>query len=331
MAIAHARGAPRVVNYLDDFLVLGSDSDACLQARDVVTSTIELLGFGVSWKKVTSPNPTTTFLGITINSSDMELSLPMEKVHKLRDLITTVMDRGRTSKKELECLGGLVSYCSYVVRGGRTFSRCVFDLAASYSRAFKNIPLTEAIKDDLTWWLSFCGIFNGRACIIRDTHPLPIYSDASFKGFGAWVSKDYLYGFWDPADAPQDFPEGCSHLVSPPSYSGSKPNINVYELWPLVIGLKRWGSYYTNSRIHFITDNMQVLAMINTGRSANPTCMSWLREMFWLCFILNIDVFASYIPSADNVLADALSRLSYPGMVSKCLLHLDSTIDPGTK
>ena len=323
VAIANARGAQRVVNYLDDFLVLGPDVSSCLQARDIVTSTIELLGFKVSWKKVTDPSPVTTFLGITIDSLNMELSLPMEKVLKLQDLINTVLERGRTSKKELECLGGLVSYCSYVVRGGRTFSRRIFDLAASYSRSSRNVPLNEAIKDDLRWWLSFCGVFNGKACIIREVHPLPIYSDASFKGFGAWVGKDFLFGYWDEQDASQDFPEGCSHLSPPPEVSLARPNINVYELWPLVVGLKRWAHFYENSRLHFITDNMQVLAMINTGRSSNPVCMSWLREMFWVCFINNIDIFATYIPSADNVLADALSRVSYPGVSAKCLAELD--------
>ena len=324
VAIANSRGAHRVVNYLDDFLVLGDDAAACLAARDIVTSSIELLGFGVSWKKVTNPSPITTFLGITIDSLEMQLSLPMEKVAKLQDLLKLVLDRGRTSKKELECLGGLVSYCSYVVRGGRTFSRRIFDLAASYSRTSRNIPLNDAIKDDMNWWLSFCGVFNGKACIIRHDHPLPIYSDASFKGFGAWVGKDFIFGCWDSCDLPPDLPGRCSHLVYPPESIPGKPNINVYELWPLVAGLKRWGSYFRNSRLHFVTDNMQVLAMVNTGRSINPICMSWLREMFWLCFILNIDIFATYIPSADNVLADALSRAAYPGVASKCLTLLDS-------
>ena len=318
VAIANARGAPRVINYLDDFLVMAGDSASCLQARQVVTSSIELLGFDVAWKKVTDPNPITTYLGITIDSINMELSLPLEKVVKLQNLLHTVLDRGRTSKKELECLGGLVSYCSYVVRGGRTFSRRIFDLAASYSRASKNIPLSDAIIDDLNWWLSFCGVFNGRACIIRDTHPLPVYSDASFKGFAAWVGKDYLFGFWSTDNSPTGFGGGCSHLTEPPSVSLNKPNINVYELWPLVAALQRWGHFFKNSRLHFVTDNMQVLAMVNTGRSANRTCMTWLREMFWLCFIMNIDIFATYIRSADNVLADALSRVSYTGMVTKC-------------
>ena len=311
VAIANARGAPRSINYLDDFLVLGTVAASCLHARDIVASSIELLGFKVFWKKVTDPDLVTTFLGITIDSLNMELSLPMAKVSKLKDMITAVLARGRSSKKEFECLGGLVSYCSYVVRGGRTFSRCIFDLAASYSCASKTIPLDNVIIEDLKWWLALCDVFNGRACIIQDTNPLLVYSEASFKGFGAWVGKDYLYGFWDLSDSPPEFDRGCSHLSQPPCFEQLKPNITVYELWPFLLALKRWSPFFKNSRLPLITDNMQVLAMINTGRSTNRISMAWIREMLWLCFILNIDIFATYIHFADNILADDNITSSY--------------------
>ena len=83
---------------------------------------------------MTGPSTLTTFLGINIDSVGMELSLPMGKVDKLRDLTTTILDRGHSTKNELECLEGLVSYCLYVVRGGRTFSRRIFGLSASHLR-----------------------------------------------------------------------------------------------------------------------------------------------------------------------------------------------------
>ena len=99
-------------------------------------------------------------------------------------------------------------------------------------------------------------------------------------------------------------------------------NINVYELWPVLVGLKRWGHLYKNTRVHAITDNMQVLAMLNTGRSKNKLCMEWLREIFWLCFVYNIEIFSTYIKSEDNVLADHLSRLDYNKVPEKCTKFL---------
>ena len=267
---------------------------------------------------MTEPSTCTTFLGINIDSVKMELSLPLSKVEKLKSLINTTLTNGYASKKDLECLGGLVSHCSYVVRGGRTFSRRIFDLAASYSRHARKIPLDHAIKADLDWWLAFCLVFNGRACIIKDFHPVPMVSDSSFLGFGVWAGSDWAAGFWNPEDQPKDFPMGCSHVTDPPSYNSCGRNINVCELWPVVAGLHRWAPAYRGTLIHVITDNMQVLAMINTGRSSNKTCMTWLRELFWICFVNNTDMFATYVKSEDNVLADALSRAAYPGITRKC-------------
>ena len=82
-----------------------------------------------------------------------------------------------------------MSYCSYVVRGGRTFSRRtrIFDLVTSYSRDSKHVLLDDAIKADFQLWISFCGIFNGKVCIIRVPYPIPLVSDSSFEGFGAWL------------------------------------------------------------------------------------------------------------------------------------------------
>ena len=317
--MAHARGASRVINYLDDFLIIANSADQCLLERDIVIDCIRFLGFEVSWKKVTAPSPVTTFLGITIDSIKMELSLPLAKVEKLKSLASSILSSGTASKKDLECLGGLMSHCSYVVKGGRTFSRRVFDLAASYTRHSRRIPLSSAIRADLEWWLAFCHVFNGRACIIKDFHPVPIISDSSFMGFGAWAGLDWIAGFWNPEDQPPAVQAGCGHIPDPPSFDKCGRNINVCELWPVVAALHRWAPSYRKSRVHIITDNMQVLAMINTGRSANKTCMSWLRELFWICFVNNIDLFATYIKSEDNVLADALSRAAYPGVTQKCI------------
>ena len=86
----------------------------------------------------------------------------------------------------------------------------------------------------------------------------------------------------------------------------------------MVQGIRRWGPHFSNCYLHVITDNMQVLAMLCTGRSANKTCMTWLKEIFWMCFIWNIDIHPSYIKSADNCLADALSCLPYKGVPSSC-------------
>ena len=316
-------GVQRVVNYLDDFIIVGATPECCLMDRNTLTSLLSHLGFVVAWKKVTNPSQVTTFLGITIDSVRFELSLPLEKVAKLRSAIMAILDKDRATKKDLERVGGLMSHCSYVVKGGRTFSRRVFDLVASYQRSATSIPIGSEIRCDFEWWLAFCHVFNGRACILKGLDPVPMVSDSSFLGFGAWAGPDWILGCWNDFEDLGPIPSSCihgqlPHRVPPPTFQEPGRNINVCELWPVVAGLHRWAPLYKNCRLHVITDNMQVLAMINTGRSSNRTCMAWLREIYWICFVNNLDLFASYVKSADNVLADALSRAAAPGAATKC-------------
>ena len=315
--VAKGYGVSRVVNYLDDFIVIADSAEECLRQRNLVIEVMEYLGFEVSYKKVTDPARVTTYLGITINSVDMELTLPVEKLVKLNDHLDVCLRSRTVTKKLLQTVGGLMSFCSQIVRGGRTFSRRLFDLCAKTpSRGRIRLDI-ETIKD-LEWWKQFCSIFNCRSLIQKDMSSIPIVSDSSKRGFGAWAGGDYFFGFWKDSDVFGDY---CGHKMSPPLMDRidvHDGNINVYELWPVLVGLKRWNAMYSNSKINIVTDNMQVLAMINTGRSKNHLCMEWLREIYWLCFIHNIDLYATYIRSADNILADQLSRLKYRGYVKKC-------------
>ena len=188
-----------------------------------------------------------------------------------------------------------MSFCSQVVRGGRTFSRRLYDLCAR-ARPGRAIFLSEETREDLLWWRQFCGVFNSKALINRDLLDVPMVSDASKRGFGAWMGGDFFYGTWEGFRVAGKI--SSRHEEASPEMDNirvHRGNINVYELWPVLVGLRRWGASYSNRKLHVITDNMQVLHMINSGRSKNKLCMSWLREIFWLCFILNVELFATYI------------------------------------
>ena len=52
--------------------------------------------------------------------------------------------------------------------------------------------------------------------------------------------------------------------------------------------------------------------MINTGRSRSNCCMAWLRELFWLCFIFDLQLSAENISTHDNIVSDYLSRITDP-------------------
>ena len=118
----------RLMNYLDDFLIIGGDRESCLSAQATVIGLVRLLGFHISWHKVTPPSSKAQYLGIIIDSDLMELRMPIEKLECLRALLDKYSEALFINRKELESLTGLLAHCSQCVRWGRTFCRRLYDL-----------------------------------------------------------------------------------------------------------------------------------------------------------------------------------------------------------
>ena len=133
-----------------------------------------------------------------------------------------------------------------------------------------------------------------------------VSSDSSMTGFGGIWMSDCFMGVWDPGivyDNP--LPDHLWELPSA-SYDDSM-NINVLELWQVLVSAKRWGSRWWGAKVYILTDNTQVLQMIYCGRSLSVLCVFWIRELFWLSFIYNFHLVASYIATHDNIISDFLS------------------------
>ena len=304
-------GYPECVNYLDDFCLLGRDALSCRDAQQMLVLILRRLGFYISFKKLSPAATVTRFLGIEVDSVEMELRLPKDKLAKLLKILESFIRRRKATKLELEGLGGILAHCCKVIHGGRTFSRRLYDLIASAKRNHHKVRLNEEFRLDLRWWLKFAGMFNGRAKIIPPDKPaVSMYSDASLAGFGATHGDDWIAGFfgtmsWDKGEAWLGH-----HMAAADDAGCDTDNINVLEMWPILVGVRRWGSGWRDTSVIFVTDNTQVQAALNTGRSRNKTTMAWLRLIFWESVKYNFDVRSVYISTHVNIICDSLSRLT---------------------
>ena len=172
--ILSSRGL-NIVNYLDDFIAVPHDLESSLAAQDEIVKCLRYLGFHVAFDKLIFPSRCVTYLGIEIDSVRMELRLPEGKVQKLKVLLKSILSRKRISKHELESIGGLLSHCSHVIKGGKIFCKRVYTLYKELiQRNARFINVSDLVKLDLNWWLSLCDYFNGSNKIVKSDFELPM-------------------------------------------------------------------------------------------------------------------------------------------------------------
>lgn len=300
------------VNYIDDFLCYGESIDICQDCQTLLVKILNSLGFRVSVEKMIMPSQKVQYLGMCIDTVNMEYSLPGRKLAKLGPLVDSFIDRHHATKLELQSLAGVLSHCSYAVRGGRVFTRRIINLIKTLPGDRAVGHLNGMIKSDLTWWKSFSVMFNGKAKIIGPPSDGDIFfcTDASLSGFGAVYADDFLLGTWSTPSSDLQFWVDSLHWGQPPEFVSVGTDINELEMWPVLCSVSRWGHTWRNKRVILYTDNNQVLYAINDNKSRNNKVMGWLREIFWSSFVYNFYLTASRIPSSENVLPDCLSRIT---------------------
>ena len=92
----------RLIIYIEDILILGADLAEILMARDSVLAILQSLGFIINLKKsVLEPSNLMEFLGFLVNSVDLTLTVPEEKVLSLMKLCTETLKAGSLTLREL--------------------------------------------------------------------------------------------------------------------------------------------------------------------------------------------------------------------------------------
>lgn len=314
-SILNAKGINAIVNYIDDFILMAPTLADCIAAQHELIRTLGRLGFSVSWAKVKGPAQIMDFLGLTLNSITMEVSLPEDKLHKLQLLLNWFITHQKVQRRDLEQLVGILNHAASVVKGGRTFTRRILDAMLSVDQHHHYVRLTVELCKDIKWWQSFASTFNGKSKII-DPRPLGIsafQSDSSFSGFGIYWNGAFRFGTWHP-DATCHVPQQYSdfHRINPNIPDNVKTNINFLELYPVLVAARLWGQLWRDKHIVVYTDNTQTMYFINKGTCKNHTGMAWLRELFWISAHNNFYITSCHLPGQDNVIADCLSRLAEP-------------------
>ena len=94
-------------------------------------------------KKTEGPTTILEYLGLTIDTQNIVVKIPADKVKELLNQIKTVASAKKVTLKQLQSLCGLLAFCTKALPAGRSFSR---QLYMATSKANKTISFHQSNK-----------------------------------------------------------------------------------------------------------------------------------------------------------------------------------------
>ena len=245
-----------------------------------------------------------------LDGEHLTLSIPIDKKNRALKMLQYFADKHKVRVKHPQQLTGYLNFLSRAVLPGRAFTRRMY---AKYSnitqdksgkhKQYHHVCLDSKFKFDCQVWRSFLSHHDHAVLCrpmldVRKLHSsvtLQFFTDLSGNpelGFGGVYNRHWFFGHWEPGFIIRE-----------------RPSIAYLELFALVTGVVIWSRELKNIRMTVHCDNQSVVQMINTTSSSCPRCMFFIRLLVLKGLIDNRRVYAVYVNTKENSLADSLSRL----------------------
>ena len=292
---ANLRGKGHLsVAFIDDSCLIGSSYEECKQNVDDTVRLFESLGFIVHYKKsVLNPCKKLKFLGYWIDSESMKVSLPIEKVEKVKSACVGLLERRNsvTIRQLAQTIGILVS-CFPAVLYGPLYYRYLED---AKSTALKEnagnfdacTKLSEKAISELNWW--FFTVEKSFFPLKKSDPDIEIFVDASNQGWGSYCAGSGANGRWSKDEA--------------------KLHINVLEMLAIEYALKAFENQICSKHVKIQSDNQCAVSYIrNMGGSKSMICNDISFNIWSWCRARNIWITITHIAGVQNRKADLESR-----------------------
>ena len=297
----------RLTVYLDDILVLGASKEECVCHTQMVTDSLQALGFCLNQKKsVLVPSRRATFLGFELDTSQMTFSLPAEKVRRIarscRRLANFAQARKFRSLRELSRVLGQITAAGDALLAHRRRSVSLEKCRAIALRQGltwdQSCTLTQEAICELRWWAANLKHCPGRP--VRLPPPsVVITTDASALGWGGYISAC----LFDKTLVGRSFggrlPDGLVNKVS--------NETELYAIQQSVRTLARMVSL-RGKHVRIRTDNTAAMFYVNKGGGRSLALSRGARPLWDTCSRRGISLSAEHLPGDLNDRADAISR-----------------------
>ena len=148
--ILEQQGVSMTIYYLDDFLTMGpADSAICQRNFATIQSVCEELGIPLALEKLEGPSQSLTFLGIELDTINMEDRLPEDKMTHVSRQLTAWLLKKKATKREILSSVGLLQHACMVIQPGRTFIARMYSVAARVKELYHFTHFKKEFRSDL--------------------------------------------------------------------------------------------------------------------------------------------------------------------------------------
>ncbi|KAL0147294.1 hypothetical protein M9458_057396 [Cirrhinus mrigala] len=258
----------RILNYIDDWLILAQSEVVAAQHRDVVLAHMKELGLRLNAKKsVLSPSQRTTYLGVVWDSTTMRARLSPARIESILAAVKRVKEGRSLTVKQFQQLLGLMAAASNVIPFGLLYMRPLQWWLKSRGFSPRGNPLRmikvtrRCLRALDMWrrpWFLSQGPVLGAPC-----RRVTLATDASLTGWGAVMSGHPARGLWS------------GHQLT--------WHINCLEMLAVFRALKHFLPDLRDRHVLVRTDNTAVVSYINHQGGETPLAESSLRAWVSQC------------------------------------------------
>ena len=267
MATLRRRGI-RCIIYIDDLLLLSQSRAELDSATRAVLGLLTYLGFVINWgKSVLEPQRRLHFLGFLVNSIDLTLTLPTDKLERIqKECQDTLRAPSILVRQLLRLIGRMIATVQAILPAPLHYRNLQFlkNRAFARTQSFEtSLTISQEAKDELRWWIREVVKWNGRPVSLEPPH-MEIETDVYLLGWGAHCRGKSTGGMWTAEER--------------------RAHINLLELLGGTFSLKSLAHNVREAHIKLRMDNQSAVAYINhMGGTRSQTLSQFTKELWSWC------------------------------------------------
>lgn len=231
---------------MDDILLMAENKKLLKDQAAAMVEMIQSLGFIINKDKcILEPQQEMEFLGFIVNTQNMTLLLPRDKIEKIQKECRLYKNKQQMTVQELEHLIGLLSSTNHAIVQAPMRYRALQRLknqALTLGKAWHSIVrLDQPSVQDLNFWIREVQYQNWKP-IFLPAAKMVIYSDASTQGWGARCRDTRTGGPWTMEER--------------------RHHINYLEMMAAFLALQTFAPH-VRQHVQLMIDNTTTIAYIN--------------------------------------------------------------------